>query len=121
MRGQVNTTALRIYADRMEPGIAELLGPREPKPKIVRVLWRMQGPTRVIVARIERHPFGRELVIAFEDGDDVIETRLERVGVASLEQRAEEVREVLAGKGWTEAHQRYAVPHPHQLHPLGGR
>jgi hypothetical protein len=34
---------LRIYADRMEPGIAELLGPREREPKIFRVLWRMQS------------------------------------------------------------------------------
>lgn len=39
----------------------------------------MQGPSRIIVARNERHPFGRELVIAFEDGDDVLETRFERV------------------------------------------
>lgn len=61
----------------MEPGIAEILGPRTPEPKIIRVLWRMQGLTRVIVARIERHQFGRELVIAFEAGDDVIETRFE--------------------------------------------
>jgi hypothetical protein len=50
----------------------------------------MQGPTRVIVARIERHPYGLELVIAFEDGDYVIETRLER---------AEDVQNVLMAKG----------------------
>jgi hypothetical protein len=86
-----------------EPGIAELLGPRPPEPKILRVLWRMHGPSRVIVARIERHPFGRELVIAFEDGDDVIETRLERSGTAALEQRAADVRELLAAKAWTDA------------------
>ena len=61
----------------------------------------MQGPTRVIVARIERHPYGPELVIAFEDGDNVIETRLERVNVAALEQRADDVRQVLVTKGWT--------------------
>jgi hypothetical protein len=45
----------------MEPGIAEILGPRSPEPKILRVLWRMQGATRVIVARIEGHPYGLEL------------------------------------------------------------
>ena len=61
----------------------------------------MQAESRVIVARIERHPYGRELVIAFDDGDDVIETRLERSGTAALEQRAEEIREVLAAKQWT--------------------
>jgi hypothetical protein len=32
---------------RLEPGIAEILGPRSPEPKILRVLWRMQGATRV--------------------------------------------------------------------------
>ena len=82
----------------MKPDIAEVLGPRPKPPKIIRVLWRMQGPSRVIVARIERHPFGRELVIAFEDGDDVIETRLERSGTAALEQRAEDARAVLTAK-----------------------
>jgi hypothetical protein len=86
-----------------DPGIAEFLGPRPPEPRIIRVLWRLQGPTRAVVARIERHPYGRELVIAFEGaGDDVIETRLERTGTAALEQRAEEVRAVLVGKGWRE-------------------
>jgi len=69
-------------------------------PKIISTLWRMQGPSRVMVGRIERHPYGRELVIAFEDGDDVIETRLARSGSAALEQRAEEVRGLLLQKGW---------------------
>jgi hypothetical protein len=41
-------------------------------------------------------------VIAFEDGDDVIETRFERVNFAVLDQRAEELREVLITKDWTE-------------------
>jgi len=64
----------------------------------------MQGPSRIIAARIERHPFGRELVIVFEGGveDDVIETRFERVKDSVLEQRAEELRELLAAKGWAE-------------------
>jgi hypothetical protein len=87
----------------MEPGIADVLGPRRPEPTIVRTLWRMQGPSRIIAARIERHPFGRELVIAFEGPcDDVIETRFERVKVSVLEQRAEELRELLMTKGWAE-------------------
>jgi hypothetical protein len=86
----------------MTTGIADILGKRKPDPTIVRVVWRMQGPSRVMVARIERHPFGRELVIAFEDDDNVIETRFERTGLAALEQRAEELRELLWGKGWAE-------------------
>lgn len=85
----------------MTPGIAELLGPREPEPRVVRVLWRMQGPSRSIVARIERHPFGRELVIAFAGTDEeVIETRFERTGTADLQRRADELRDLLAAKGW---------------------
>jgi hypothetical protein len=74
---------------------------RNPEPQVIRVLWRMQGPSKIMVARIERHPFGRELIVAFEDGDDVIETRFERVNFSVLEQRGEKLREVLAGKGWT--------------------
>jgi hypothetical protein len=69
------------------------------------VLWRMQGPSRVVVARIERHPFGRELVIAFDGADDarnVIETHFERVNIFALQQRADDLRALLADKGWVE-------------------
>ena len=65
----------------------------------------MQGPSRVIVARIERHPFGRELIVAFEGPDDVrnvIETCFERVNFHALQQRADELRSLLAAKGWVE-------------------
>ena len=86
----------------MEPGIAEVLGPRPAQPRTVRTLWRMQGPARILTARIERHPFGRELVIAFEaaGGDDVIETRFERVNYCALTERADALRDMLAAKGW---------------------
>jgi hypothetical protein len=89
----------------VEPGIADLLGPRLAAPRIVRVLWRMQGPSRVIVARLERHPCGRELVVAFEGTDDarnVIETSFERVNFSLLQQRADDLRALLAAKGWVE-------------------
>jgi hypothetical protein len=88
----------------MEPGIAEVLGPAPQPTRIIRTLWRMQGPSRIIAARVERHPFGRELVVVFEGRgrDDVLETRYERVNFSMLEQRAEELRELLAGKGWSE-------------------
>jgi hypothetical protein len=62
----------------------------------------MQGPSRVMVARIERHPFGRELIVAFEHGDDILETRFERTGTALLERRADELRTLLLDKGWVE-------------------
>jgi hypothetical protein len=85
----------------MEPGIADIL-PRLPlKPRVLRVLWRLQGPSRVIVARIERHPAGLELIIAFDGReDDVIETRFERFDFAPLEMRAEALRQLLQDKGW---------------------
>ena len=90
------------YRGGMQPGLAETLGPRHPEPKTVRTLWRMQGPSRIIAARIERHPFGRELVIAFEGvAEDVIETRFERSQLSILEQRADELRELLVAKGWS--------------------
>jgi hypothetical protein len=85
----------------MEPGIADLLPPLPLKPRVLRVLWRMQGPSRVIVARIERHPAGLELIIAFDASeDDVIETRFERFECAPLERRAEALRQLLQEKGW---------------------
>jgi hypothetical protein len=80
----------------------DIFTPRPTPPKIVRVLWRMQGPSRVMVARIERHPFGRELIVAFEHGDDNLETRFERTGTAALERRADELRTLLLDKGWVE-------------------
>jgi hypothetical protein len=87
----------------MAAGIADILGSRPPEPRVVVTRWRMQGPSRVLIARIERHPFGRELVIAFDGaGGDVIETRFERVDFPRLEQRAEELRQLLVAKGWTE-------------------
>jgi hypothetical protein len=86
----------------MEPSLADRLGTRPAEPAILRIVWRMRGPSRIMVARIERHAFGRELIVAFEDGDEVIETRFERNGTAALERRAEELRELLWGKGWSE-------------------
>ena len=99
------TTAVtrRRYGDRMGQGIAGILGARPRQPRIVRTLWRMQGPSRIIAARIERHPFGRELVIFFEGyAEDVIEARFEWAKESVLEQHADQLRELLATKGWSE-------------------
>jgi hypothetical protein len=63
----------------------------------------MQGPSKVIAARIDRHPAGRELIVSFEGIEDgMIETRFERTNFPALERRAEELRELLAAKGWVE-------------------
>ena len=77
-------------------------GPPAP-PTLIRGLWRMQGPSRVVAAALHRHPAGRELIVYFEgDGDDVLETRVERVDFAALERRAGELRNLLAVKVWVE-------------------
>jgi len=97
-----SVVTLSIDTPLMQPGIAEILGPRPTESRIVRVLWRMQGPSRVIVARIDRHPLGRELIVAFEGGadEDLLETRFERFDYATLERRGEQLRELLESKGW---------------------
>jgi hypothetical protein len=93
----------RYHGERMEPGLAELLPPLPPQPRILRTLWRMQGPSRLIVAEIHRHPVGRELVVTFGGDDaDVLETRFERLNFSALERRADELRAVLLEKGWVE-------------------
>jgi len=88
--------------DSDQPDLFEIFKAPPKPPKIVRILWRMQGPSRMMVARIERHPYGQELVIAFEDGDEIIETRLAWAGTTGWS-RAEEVRELLLAKGWAGA------------------
>lgn len=96
---------LRNTLDPMEPGLAELLPPLPPQPKSLRTLWRMQGPSRFIVAEIHRHPVGRELVVSFGgNGDDVLETRFERLDFSALDRRADELRAMLLEKGWVEVH-----------------
>jgi hypothetical protein len=94
----------------MEPGLAELLPPLPQEPKVIRVIWRMQGPSRVITAEIHRHPAGRELVVSF-DGlpDDVLETRFERLDFSALDRRADELRATLAGKGWVDLREALAA------------
>jgi len=86
--------------DSDQPDLVEMFKAPPPPLKIVPVLWKMQGPARLLIARIERHPYRQEPVIAF---DEIIETRLDRSGTAGLEQRAPDVRELLRDKGWVEA------------------
>jgi hypothetical protein len=81
----------------------------EPKPRIppppeqLRILWRMQGPSRILVAALRRHPVGHELMVGFEDdADDILETRFERLDPGRLQKRADELRQLLAERGWSE-------------------
>lgn len=85
------------------------VGFREPEPPSpppsrtrLRVLCRLQGPTKVVAASLYRHPAGVELVVYFEpeSEEDVLETRLSRFDVGELEARAEELKGLLRDKGW---------------------
>jgi hypothetical protein len=85
----------------MTYALADRLAPRQPEPAVIRTLWRMQGPARIVAAELRRHPAGRELVVFFEGvADDILETRFERLDFAVLERRAEALKDLLAGKGW---------------------
>jgi hypothetical protein len=86
------------------PGLADTLLPLPPKPRLLRILWRLRGPSRTIVAEIHRHPVGRELIVGFEDAGEagIIETRVERGDGGALEARAAEIRTTLVAKGWTD-------------------
>ena len=80
--------------------------PPEPlptSPPSARVLWRMQGPTKVVAAALCAHPAGTELRVYFEPetAGDVLETRLTRGDVGGLEERAGELEKVLREKGWS--------------------
>ena len=85
----------------MTYALADRLAPRQPEPIVIRTLWRMQGPARIVAAELRRHPAGRELVVFFEGAaDDILETRFERLDFAVLERRAQALKDLLSEKGW---------------------
>jgi hypothetical protein len=65
------------------------------------VLWRMQGPRRVVCAAMYTHPSGYELRVFFEpqSADDILQREVE-VRRDLLAQRANELRELLRREGW---------------------
>jgi hypothetical protein len=64
----------------------------------------MQGPQRVVAAALYEHPGGTELRIYFEpeERDDLLQSEVQRLDVAALEQKAEMLRTILKEKGWWE-------------------
>ena len=66
------------------------------------MLWRMQGPQRVVAAALYQHPHGTELRVYFEpeERDDVLESQVEQFNVDALETRANTLRDTLREKGW---------------------
>ena len=68
------------------------------------VLWRMQGPRRVVKATLWHQAHGHELVIAFEDDElEIIETQFSEFDVEALQERAAALKLVLEAKGWSSA------------------
>lgn len=68
------------------------------------VLWRMQGPRRVVTAALYRHPAGTEFRVCFEleSRDDLLVSQVERFDVGLLRDRATALRSTLIEKGWLE-------------------
>ena len=78
-------------------------------PRLARTLWTMRSSIgKEIVAGIYDVVTGRELRITL--GDHLLESQLSRTADATLEQRASEVQQILASKGWSR------VPAEHALH-----
>jgi hypothetical protein len=70
---------------------------REPPPlKLIRVLWRMRGATRVAAAGLFEHPLEhtRELRVYFEplESDQLLHSEVARIDFGPLETKAEELR-----------------------------
>ena len=73
-----------------------------PRPKQLRLLWRMRGPERILAAGLYEHPGGTELRVYFEpeERDDMLQSYVERFDVDALELRANTLRDILREKGW---------------------
>ena len=68
-------------------------------PRLSRTLWTMRSAIgKEIVAGIYDVTTGRELRITL--GEHLLESRLSRTADAPLEQRASDVQQILASKGW---------------------
>jgi len=65
----------------------------------VRDLWTLHWSESNCTAAIWRNDFGLELRVLH--GDELIESRLSRLGEAPLLLIAEQVKAILIGKGWS--------------------
>jgi len=71
---------------------------------LARTLWIMQSAVgKRITAAIFDVVTGRELRVSL--GEDLLESRLSRTDDAPLETRAQEIRTVLATRGWADVSQ----------------
>lgn len=70
--------------------------------ELSRVLWTMHSSVgKVITAAIYNVLTGRELRVSL--GEELLESRLSRTDDGVLQQRANELRDILARRGWTDA------------------
>lgn len=74
-------------------------------PELVRILWRMQGPRKIVVAALYRHVAGTELRVYLEpeSANDLLHSQVERLDIGVLENRATVLRQILLEKGWRDA------------------
>jgi hypothetical protein len=75
---------------------------KDPFPGLVRPLWVLtKGPHR-LTAGIYLHPFGHELrVFQSDDPRNVVNSFVAKAGDPTLITRADVLRDVLEGHGWT--------------------
>ena len=74
-------------------------------PELIRVLWRMQEPRKIVMAALYRHVAGTELRVYLgpESANDFLHSQVERLDVNVLEERATVLRYVLLENGWRDA------------------
>jgi hypothetical protein len=66
------------------------------------MLWRMQGPRRVVAAAVYPHPSGRELRVFFEPEEtgELLHSQVERFDFSVLEAKADSLHQTFFQKGW---------------------
>ena len=83
---------------------------RQRVPIVRHLLWRMEGPSRIVAARIDVMSRGRELIIYFEPGDegDVLGRQILSgvFAAARLRSRAARLQRALRDQGWAALHPR---------------
>jgi hypothetical protein len=82
-------------------------GNEPPKPvTLLRTLWRMQGPRRIVTAALYKHPAGTELPPSSSGPRALMTCCTARSSGSTsgvLDERAEALRAVLLEKGWRDA------------------
>ena len=74
-----------------------------PRPRQLRLLWRMQRDRTCRRSRPHEHPGGTEALRVYfepEERDEVLQIEVQRFEVAALEMKATALHDMLREKGW---------------------